>query len=187
MHHVLLYNCVNSLRMPLHKPRNAELSSESTSPPSQSDGLESSRSQVIKILNESLARLEEEKPVEPQAGIRWELASCWVQHLQKENAEKNPKEGGNDKQSESPVKGLGKEFKSLKKRDKKKNSAESLLEQEEKESQNSGLESNGEVSKDAEASELGKLLSEEAFKRLKETETGLHLKVPKIFEINLCL
>uniref|UniRef100_A0A803LE96 Clu domain-containing protein n=1 Tax=Chenopodium quinoa TaxID=63459 RepID=A0A803LE96_CHEQI len=167
---------VYSLRMPLHKPINAELSGESTSPVAQSDELEDPRSQVIKILNDSLANLEgEEKPAEAEVGIRWELGSCWVQHLQKQESEKNPKEAGNEKNSESTVKGLGKEFKSLKKREKKPNSVDSSDGREEKESQVSGPETNG-FSKDTEVSELEKLLSEEAFLRLKESGTGLHLK-----------
>uniref|UniRef100_A0A803LMY9 Clu domain-containing protein n=1 Tax=Chenopodium quinoa TaxID=63459 RepID=A0A803LMY9_CHEQI len=167
---------VYSLRMPLHKPINAELSGESTSPVAQSDELENPRSQVIKILNDSLVKLEgEEKPVEAEAGIRWELGSCWVQHLQKQESEKNPKEAGNEKSSEASVKGLGKEFKSLKKREKKPNSVDSSDGQEEKEPQVSGPETNG-FCKDTEVSELEKLLSEEAFLRLKESGTGLHLK-----------
>lgn len=166
---------VYSLRMPLHKAANAEISGESVTPLSHSDELENPRSQVIKILNDSLAKLEKEKPVDAQASIRWELASCWVQHLQKQENDKNPKETGNDIFSETAVKGLGREFKSLKRREKKPNSVDSLDGPEEKDSQNSGLETNEGISKD-EASELEKLLSEEAFLRLKETGTGLHLK-----------
>lgn len=181
---VLDYMYVYSLRMPLHKPLNAELSGESTSLLSHSDELENSRSQVVKILNDSLAALEEEeKPAEAEVGIRWEIASCWVQHLQKqESAEKNSKEAVNGKNSDVAVKGLGKEFKSLKKREKKLNDVDSLDGLEEKESQVDGLESNDGISKNGEASELEKLLSEEAFLRLKETGTDLHLKV---FEISL--
>lgn len=169
---------VYSLRMPLHKPLNAELSGESTSLLSHSDELENSRSQVVKILNDSLAALEEEeKPAEAEVGIRWEIASCWVQHLQKqESAEKISKEAVNGKNSDVAVKGLGKEFKSLKKREKKLNDVDSLDGLEEKESQVDGLESNDGISKNGEASELEKLLSEEAFLRLKETGTDLHLK-----------
>ncbi|XP_021844386.1 protein REDUCED CHLOROPLAST COVERAGE 3 [Spinacia oleracea] len=167
---------VYSLRMPLHKPINAELSGESASPLPHSDELENPRPQIIKILNNSLAELEEEeKPVEAEAGFRWELASCWVQHLQKQESEKNPKEAGNEKNSDSSVKGLGKEFKSLKKREKKANGVDSSDGQEDNEPQVSGLETNG-LSNDTVVSELEKLLSEEAFLRLKETGTGLHLK-----------
>ncbi|CAO2815225.1 unnamed protein product [Amaranthus hypochondriacus] len=167
---------VYSLRMPLHKPVNAEVSGESASVLSQPDELETSRSQIIKILNDSLANLEEGKQEEAEVGVRWELASCWVQYLQKQESEKNPKESENPKNSELHVKGLGKEFKSLKKRDKKPNNVDSSEGPEEKESQVSGLESDEGLSKDLEASELGKILSKEAFLRLKETGTGLHLK-----------
>ena len=171
---------VHSLRMPLHKPVNAEVSGESASVLSQPDELETSRSQIIKILDDSLANLEEGKQEEAEVGVRWELASCWVQYLQKQESEKNPKESENPKNSELYVKGLGKEFKSLKKRDKKPNSVDSSEGLQEKESQVSGLESDEGLSKDLEASELGKILSKEAFLRLKETGTGLHLKVLRI-------
>ena len=84
------------------------------------DRIEDSRDQVIKILNDSITKLSDQKPVDGKSKIRWELASCWVQHLQqKENDDKSSKEVGTKKSADVSVKGLGKEFKSLKKRENK--------------------------------------------------------------------
>ncbi|XP_074312672.1 protein REDUCED CHLOROPLAST COVERAGE 3-like isoform X1 [Silene latifolia] len=169
---------VYSLRRLLHKAPNAELSGESASP-MDVDRLEDSRGQVIRILNDSLTKLQEEKPVDSKSAIRWELASCWIQDLQKkENDDKSPQEVGKKSNDELSVKGLGKEFKSLKKRGKK----SSLDAKEENDSEVSGVEPNDGLSKEIEVTEeatvveLEKLLSEDAFLRLKETGTGLHLK-----------
>lgn len=168
---------VYSLRFLLHKPHYAEPSGENTPPLPHSGDLEDSRCQLIQILNDSLTKLEEEKTVEVEAGIRWELASCWVQHLQKkDDAERSPKEAGSE--NEISIKGLGKQFKLLKKREKKQSSMNSLDGKEESDSQVSGLESDEGSNRDGEAAEaeLEKLLSEEAFARLKETGADLHLK-----------
>ncbi|KAK9677235.1 hypothetical protein RND81_11G129700 [Saponaria officinalis] len=167
---------VYSLRHLLHKPPNAEPSGERAS---DFDKVEDSRGQVTRIINNSLTKLAEEKPVDDESEIRWELASCWIQHLQKqESDQKSPKEDGTKNSGEVSVKGLGKEFKSLKKRDKK----SSVDGKEETDSEVSGLETEKGMTRETEAtavatgSELEKLLSEESFLRLKETGTGLHLK-----------
>ncbi|XP_074266348.1 protein REDUCED CHLOROPLAST COVERAGE 3-like [Silene latifolia] len=167
-----------SLRRLLHKAPNAELSGESASP-MDVDRLEDSRGQVIRILNDSLTKLQEEKPVDSKSAIRWELACCWIQDLQKkDNDDKSPQEVGKKSNDELSVKGLGKEFKSLKKRGKK----SSLDAKEENDSEVSGVDPNKGLSKEVEVTEeatgveLEKLLSEDAFLRLKETGTCLHLK-----------
>lgn len=173
---------VYSLRFLLHKPQSAEPSGENTLSSSHSDDLENSRCQIVQILNDSLTKLEEENPVEAEAGIRWELTSCWVQHLQKQDGdETSPKGAINESKSETSVKGLGKQFKSLKTREKKSGSVGSLDGKEDHDSQVNDHELNeGAPSSEAAGvtvkSELEKLLSEEAFSRLKESGTGLHLK-----------
>lgn len=174
---------VYSLRALLHEPHGGAVSRENLPSLSNDGDLENSRSQVARILNESLVRLEDEKAVDAEAGLRWELASCWIQQLQKQDdAEKDPKGAGNDDKKELSVKGLGKQFKLLKKREKKLSSRSSGDGKEEGDSQVSGHESNEGPSRDTDAiglnteSELEKLVSQEAFLRLKETGTGLHLK-----------
>lgn len=119
-----------------------------------------------KIIKESLAKLEDDS-IPYERSIRWELGSCWVQYLQKkENPTiKNPEDVD---MVEESVKGLGKQFKLLKKRDKKEENEGSEL-----------LEINNCKSKVE--PELKSVISEEAFARLKETGTGLHLKVLDCF------
>ncbi|KAL9244698.1 hypothetical protein vseg_018447 [Gypsophila vaccaria] len=167
---------VYSLRHLLHKPPNAEASGEIAS---DLDRIEDSRGRITRIINDSLTKLADEKPVDDQSEIRWELGSCWIQHLQKQESEqKSPKEVETKTNGEVSVKGLGKEFKSLKKREKK-SSADG---KEEADSEVSGLEPEEAMTKETEAAavatgvELEQLLSEESFLRLKETGTGLHLK-----------
>lgn len=146
------------------------------------DDSEASRCLVRKLIKESLTKLEE-MPVAFERSIRWELGSCWLQHLQKQETptDANSKHSEEDIETEHAVKGLGKEFKFLKKRDKK-TCMNGTLEKEETKNgscrlsvgTDEGQHSNGESSSE---NEWKKLISEEAFSRLKETGTGLHLKV----------
>ena len=160
---------------------------------SQSDlaSSETSRSQVRAVIKESLKKLQEE-PEFPERPIRWELGSCWVQHLQKqesrtENDQKNSKDTNG---AEPAVKGLGKQFKLLKKREKKSSSESNTYSKEDSDSCPSSLETgldngepiNGELRSEE---ELKKLVSEDAYLRLKETGTGLHLKVYETSCLNL--
>ncbi|GAB2222366.1 hypothetical protein Drorol1_Dr00013582 [Drosera rotundifolia] len=171
---------VNSLRILMHKEHNAETSVEHLSLPSIEDNLESSwRSKVKKIIQDSMNKLQEESPVEAESPIRWELASCWVQHLQKQDSspESSPKDAGNE--AEVVVKGLGKEFKLLKKRGKVSSTTRGTEGDSQSRNQNMGEGGYGEIKIKGTGYniELQKLLSEEAFSRLKETGTGLHLKI----------
>ncbi|XP_076944863.1 protein REDUCED CHLOROPLAST COVERAGE 3-like [Bidens hawaiensis] len=156
---------INSLRALLPNVRDVEL------PESDQGNFESLRSQVRRVINKSLTNLE--KSTDSVQPIRWELGSCWVQHLQKQedNTEKT-----NENKAETVVKGLGKQFKMLKKREKKQSDVEcsddteeSSLSQENTMGEPDSQESNVD-------SELKTLVSEEAFLRLKESGTGLHLK-----------
>lgn len=142
------------------------------------DDSEAFKSLVRTVIKESLTKLEGE-PAASERSIRWELGSCWVQYLQKQETDLNSMRPGIDNEVEYAVKGLRKQFKFLKKRDNKPNRTN---EEEENDTgpcrmnventveQNSNGELNSEM-------ELKKLISEEAFLRLKESGTGLHLKV----------
>lgn len=171
---------INSLRVLLHKCCSAE-SSLGQSSHSTLEELEASRCLIRKVIKESLTK-QEEKPIASERSIRWELGSCWLQHLQKHEASKdtNSKSPEDNSENEQAVKGLGKEFKFLKKRDMKL-TVTSTHDREEIESGlcsqamgiNAGQHSNDESNIGC---ELRRLVSEEAFLRLKESGTGLHLK-----------
>ncbi|PQQ18578.1 protein TSS [Prunus yedoensis var. nudiflora] len=164
---------VNSLRVLLQKFKTESLAS------SDLDSLETSRCLVRRVIKESLTKLENE-PANSERSIRWELGSCWVQHLQKQESsvvsDSDSLEDNNE--AEAIVKGLGKQFKLLKKREKKTSGERTYDEEidasESRSSNSRTLERhNGDISDD---SDLKQLLSEEAFLRLKETGTNLHLK-----------
>lgn len=169
-----------SLRILLHKPYNAELLGGGQSGESSLDELEDSKTLIWDIIKESLAALEKASYVPSARFVRWELGSCWLQHLQKketpgENRSKSIDAGD---EAEQAVKGLGEHFKLLKKRDRKPNI--NTGDRDENDSNTMGTDSglgdqtNGNPEHEA---ELKKLISEEAFLRLKQTGTGLHSKV----------
>ncbi|CAJ1951321.1 unnamed protein product [Sphenostylis stenocarpa] len=172
---------INSLRLLLHKSRSDSLEGNLSSL-SNSDDLDASKSLVRNVVQECVEKIKEE-PSDSKKSIRWELGSCWMQHLQKQETSSDKssknKEDGND--IEQSVKGLGKQFKFLKKRERKSNNVAGADSGEQNDSRpgnvnddadkielNSGDSSN--------SSDLEKLLSKEAFLRLKESETGLHMK-----------
>ncbi|XVE91270.1 hypothetical protein DITRI_Ditri20bG0140300 [Diplodiscus trichospermus] len=173
---------INSLRVLLHKSCNAELTGGGQSHHSNFNDCESSRCLVHRVIQESLIKLEENS-VAPERSIRWELGSCWVQYLQKQETSTDPTSKGlpNDHEAEPTVKGLGKQFKFLKKREKKSSNLSCAIDKEENDSEscsmdvqsNLGQQSNGESSSEM---ELKNLIPEEAFSRLEESGTGLHLK-----------
>ncbi|XVF24750.1 hypothetical protein REPUB_Repub13aG0153900 [Reevesia pubescens] len=173
---------INSLRVLLHKSFTAELTGGGQSHQSNLNDSEASRCLVQQVIKESLTKLEV-KSVAPERSIRWELGSCWVQYLQKQETSTDPssKGPGNDSEAETAVKGLGKQFKFLKKRDKKQSNVSSTVDKEENdsescsivESSNLGKQRNGESCSEM---ELKNLVSKEAFSRLEESGTGLHLK-----------
>ncbi|XP_031250028.1 protein TSS [Pistacia vera] len=170
---------INSLRFLLHKSFAAESPVGGQPPLCNLDDSGASKSLVRKVIKESLTKLEGE-PTAFERSIRWELGSCWVQHLQRQETptDLNSMGSGIDNEAEHAVKGLGKQFKFLKKRDNKPNSTN---EKEENDTgpcrfnveNNVGQQSNGELNGEM---ELKKLISEEAFSRLKESGTRLHLK-----------
>ncbi|KAJ3699054.1 hypothetical protein LUZ61_002759 [Rhynchospora tenuis] len=163
---------VNSLRTLLNN-------SESTSPGgtyrsqcSDVEDMHSSMFLVKRVLADSITKLQSESH-EGKRPIRWELGACWVQHLQNEKNE--PKKTEENKTGQT-VKGLGKKFGQLK-------------EIKKKTEDNGGHDSNSNATtlnnkmdisnaKEDNEVELRKLISESAFVRLKESETGLHTKSP---------
>ena len=152
-----------------------------------------SEATVEKLLEESVARLEEEA-LEQDHLVRWELGACWIQHLQdQKNTEKDKKpspEKGKKPSTETEMKveGLGTPLKSLKN---KKKSDESHVKAQLENSRPAfdgvsgavedttlpSIESHLDI--DAKDNELAlqRLLSDSAFVRLKESNTGLHRKV----------
>ncbi|XP_022770584.1 protein TSS isoform X2 [Durio zibethinus] len=172
---------INSLRLLLHKTIPSELNKPAL--PSQileHEELSSSQVLVERLLEESLAKLEEEE-LEEKPFVRWELGACWIQHLQDQNnTEKDKKPSGEKPKNEMKVEGLGTPLRSLKN---KKNSDGNMV------SGNSNshpdavenvtaasIESQLETSSRDDELVLKRKLSEEAFARLKESETGLHCK-----------
>ncbi|PKI76684.1 hypothetical protein CRG98_002993, partial [Punica granatum] len=180
---------INSLRLLLHTKAVPEQTKtvQHLHLPEQEE-LNASRVFVEKLLEDSLAQLEKEDEEKSQF-IRWELGACWIQHLQDQNnAEKDKKTPGEKPKNEMKVEGLGKPLRSLK--NNKKNSDANNLGTK---SENSKPITNGVVggpenslmpSKDCGLQSvvrenelaLKNMLSDAAFARLKESETGLHCK-----------
>lgn len=156
-------------------------------PQSDATGVETSRCMVQKVMKDSLTKLDD-NPATAERCIRWELGSCWVQHLQKDMpADNNSASHKDGNKAESVVKGLGKQFKMLKKREKKISSAGDK-DEEENDGPRTNMEKNaGDDNICGSNCELMKYVPEEAFLRLKDSGTGLHTKVLFSFKlIRLC-
>ncbi|KAL3633072.1 hypothetical protein CASFOL_026056 [Castilleja foliolosa] len=164
---------VNSLRVMLNKP-SAESSVRGQT--LQSDVTDSGTSGILiqKVIKDSLTGLED-KTATAEHCFRWELGSCWLQHLQKQEtpAENSGSSKDDNNKVEPEVKGLGKQFKMLKTMDKKL----PVSTGQDDELHAGNMENNtGEVSNCDSNFELLKYVSEEAFLRLKESGIGLHSK-----------
>lgn len=172
----LVDNFICSLRVQLHRSYNVGKSGENQPSQLDSDDLESFRCTVQELVKINLTKLEE-KRVSSVRPIRWELGSCWVQHLQKKENEVCGKPATND-ETELSVKGLGNKFKVLKSKTKKSDNISTMKEEDIRLHKLNGEADLGQKSIDKHfETELKELISEEAFYRLKETGTGLHLKV----------
>ncbi|CAN1223847.1 Protein REDUCED CHLOROPLAST COVERAGE 2 [Linum grandiflorum] len=167
----------NSLRMLLHKTPTSQ--SPNTSQRLQSGDVENTRvarALVRKVLEESLQKLIEE-PNKHVKSIRWELGACWVQHLQNQASGKTDTKKPEENKPEPAVKGLGKQGALLKDLKKKMDVKNSKTE----EQKDISLGNNTETVKKSDGTnqkEEKKLLPEAAYLRLKESETGFHLKSP---------
>ncbi|EXB62182.1 Protein KIAA0664-like protein [Morus notabilis] len=140
---------------------------------------------VEKLLEDGLVKLEQEG-VSLDQFVRWELGACWIQHLQdQKNTDKDKKPSSEKARNDMKVEGLGTPLRSLK--NKKKLEGNNTKFQ----PQNLWSPADGatmeaetatspsvEVETTAKENELAlkKLLSDAAFARLKESETGLHCK-----------
>ncbi|KAL7600744.1 hypothetical protein Lser_V15G23750 [Lactuca serriola] len=166
---------VNSLRMLLHK---------SSSTPIQRvqgadvEDLQSAKLLVRKVMEESLQKMqddEEEEDSRNLKSIRWELGACWMQHLQNQASGKS--ESKAKVEPKSAVKGLGKGL--LKEIKKKSDDKSNKIEQEiTTNNKSDDIEEMKKVDEEEKEIMWRKLLPEEAYLRLKESDTGLHLKSP---------
>ncbi|PKU63385.1 Clustered mitochondria protein [Dendrobium catenatum] len=174
---------INSLRVLLHKLPDHE--SFVGCLPSCNDYVEvrAGRCLVHRIISDSLYNLEKVLGFTEKA-FRWELGTCWLQHLQKNK--NSAVEGDNEKEEdnfvEPIVKGFGKQFEQLKRIRKKTNTIHSKSVKEDSNVDDAQLKeiSNAEKLEELEGNEnyeLKKRITEEAFKFLIDSGTGLHQKV----------
>ncbi|XP_016503673.2 protein REDUCED CHLOROPLAST COVERAGE 1 [Nicotiana tabacum] len=176
---------INSLRLLLHKKVDNKVGH---SKPSAAEEMTCYQAFVKRILEESLTKLEEEK-IEGDSFIRWELGACWIQHLQdQKKSEKDKKNPVEKTKNEMKVEGLGIPLKSLK--NKKKNIDGANMESQPESfkcvangvggGSEKGVPQSGESQFESDTDQnqlvLKTLLSDAGFTRLKESETGLHLK-----------
>lgn len=150
--------------------------------------LQSAKSLVRKVISDSLMKLQGETS-KKRRSIRWELGACWVQHLQNQASGQTDSKKTQDAKVEPAVKGLGKQgglLKEIKKKADGKNSKTDMekeiptcngTETSKKQTSDSVNEKDKEKQDLEKEMMLRKKLSEAAFLRLKESETGLHLKV----------
>lgn len=173
--------------MLLHKSSSPQSSSAfQRSQSTDFENLRSARSLVRKVIEDSLLKLQEE-PSKHTRSIRWELGACWVQHLQNQASGKNESKKTEEPKLEPAVKGLGKQGALLKDIKKKTDGRINKTEQGKQVPADNNLDMNEKSDatdqkelekRDEEMEELWKkLISESAYLRLKELETGLHLKV----------
>ncbi|WZZ56264.1 hypothetical protein YC2023_056371 [Brassica napus] len=177
---------INSLRFLLHKSSPEQ---NKKTHQQQDDELTSSREFVSKMLGESLVKLEEEE-IDRDNIMRWELGACWIQHLQdQKNTEKDKKQTNEKSKNELKVEGLGKPLKSLNSNKKKTDASSPKAQQTAVSSQvdtasseadnaaiTATLQSDAEKNAQENVLVLKNLLSEAAFTRLQESDTGLHDK-----------
>ncbi|CAN7119467.1 unnamed protein product [Brassica rapa subsp. narinosa] len=177
---------VNSLRTLLHKSSTPS-SIAQRSPNADSEQIRVVKSLVRKVFEDSLQKLEAE-PSRNTKPIRWELGACWVQHLQNQASNKTDSKNTEDAKPEPPVKGLGKQgglLKEIKKKiDVKANKSEQgkdALANTVDNDNKSETEDQKELEKQNEEMEKmwKELVTEAAYQRLKESETGFHLKSPR--------
>lgn len=153
---------------------------------SDSENLGSARSLIRKVLGKSLLKLQGE-PTKCTRSIRWELGACWVQHLQNQASGKNDAKKTEEAKIEPAVKGLGKQgglLKEIKKKtDVRTSKSElgkeaSICSNNDTDNKSNSINPKGPERQEEEKELMWKrLLPEAAYLRLKESETGLHLKV----------
>lgn len=144
------------------------------------EDLKSARSSIRKVLRDSLNKLQGEA-TKPKNPIRWELGACWVQHLQNQASGKTEPKKKEETKVEQIVKGLGKQFGQLKEIKKKMDEKSGKIDPGKENTGSVGIDKvdvvNNAAQKEDKENVLQKLLPEAAYLHLKESETGLHLKV----------
>ncbi|KAJ7979570.1 Tetratricopeptide repeat (TPR)-like superfamily protein [Quillaja saponaria] len=178
---------VNSLRMLLHKSSSLPLSGITQRAQSADfENLQSARSLVRRVLEESLQKLHKESTKHSRS-IRWELGACWVQHLQNQDTGKTELRKAEDNKHEPAVKGLGKQGGLLKELKKKMDTRSFKTEHGKEASTFNSLDVDKKLDathqdlerRDEEKETIWrKLLPDAAYTRLKESKTDLHLKSP---------
>ncbi|KAG9455942.1 hypothetical protein H6P81_000450 [Aristolochia fimbriata] len=181
---------VNSLRMLLHKSSSSQsIAGVPRLQHSDSEDLQAAQLLVQKVLKDSIVKLEGEV-AKPRKSIRWELGACWVQHLQNQASGKSEPKKVDESKVEPTVKGLGKQgglLKEIKKKLDDKNSKTDNGKDNSANSEPGKCSTQAPITSDQKDQEkqaaekeaaLRKLLHEAAFLRLKESDTGLHLKSP---------
>ncbi|KZV15077.1 clustered mitochondria protein [Dorcoceras hygrometricum] len=179
---------INSLRLLLHENEIRKQNKLSQNSLLKCDDVYSSQAFVERILDESLSKLQEEE-THTDAFVRWELGACWVQHIQDQKKTEKEKNTAHDKtKNELKVEGLGTPLKSLKSKKKTSDKSIAVLQTENFKSTADEVKYESEKTvKIVAESQFGPetpeselvlqtLLSNAAFSRLKESETGLHTK-----------
>ncbi|KAM3244561.1 hypothetical protein ACQJBY_056090 [Aegilops geniculata] len=171
---------VNSLRMLLQKSCVQSPGAVQRSQSSDPEENEATTNFVRKIITDSMQNLEAEAPRETRP-IRWELGACWVQHLQNQTSEKADGKKSDETKDVPTVKGLGKQFgqlKEIKKKSDDKSGKSASTKDGTSPNTNDAHSDNTASTKEDKEAILQKALTEAAFQRLKESETGLHAKSP---------
>lgn len=174
---------VNSLRIPLPRVINLETVVGNQYPSPKSHAGKAARKLARKVLEDSLIKLDSTSKKNPRI-IRWELGSAWLQHLQKKDspASENSKENARKADKEPAVKGLGKHFEQLRKIKKKECNIEGSSSEKEECDSNftlmNGSQETNRIAADGtnKGADISKLISEDAFYRLKSLGAGLHEK-----------
>nr|CAB3488465.1 unnamed protein product [Digitaria exilis] len=174
---------VNSLRIPLPRITNPETVVCNQYPSPKSHASNPARKLARTVLEDSLRKLDSMPSKNPRV-IRWELGSSWLQHLQKKDSPTSENDKGNaiKADKEPAVKGLGKHFEQLRKIKKKECNIEGSSSEKE-ESNNScsamnGMQESDKIAVDEtiKGTDISKLISDDAFFRLKSLGAGLHEK-----------
>ncbi|KAL8494916.1 hypothetical protein ACS0TY_019182 [Phlomoides rotata] len=178
---------INSLRLLLHESATHEQNKVIQSRTLECEELDSSQAFVERLLEDSLAKLREEEN-DKDAFVRWELGACWIQHLQDQKKTEKEKKQSNEKpKNEMKVEGLGTPLKSLKYRKKTLDGSTTDLQTENVRSADDEVKNEAEKTINMAESQLDRgasedelmiktLLSDAAFTRLEESDTGLHAK-----------
>ncbi|CAL5070367.1 unnamed protein product [Urochloa decumbens] len=174
---------VNSLRIPLPRIINPETVVGNQYPSPKSHASNPARKLARTVLEDSLRKLDSMPSKIPRI-IRWELGSSWLQHLQKKDSptSENGKGNATKAEKEPAVKGLGKHFEQLRKIKKKECNTEGSSSEKEESNSNcspaNGMQESDKTAVDEtiKGADISKLMSEDAFFRLKSLGADLHEK-----------